>query len=876
MMTLGAVLLLPVLAGADSQSTANLEVKATRLTASVTVDGILNESAWGEMVPFDRFVQRDPVERGNPSMRTEVRIGYDDAALYLAARMHDPAGDSIEVRLGRRDVEQNSDIFLFFLDPYHDRRSGVYFGLDPAGTLYDGILYNDDWDDDSWDGVWEGNVTKDAGGWTVEMRVPFAQLRFRDMDVHVWGVNFRRDIARRNESNSVVFTPKNGSGFVSRFVDLTGIHDITPPKRIEILPYVTTQAQYLQHSAGDPFRAGSRYIPRLGADFKLGLGSNLTLDATVNPDFGQVEVDPAVVNLSDVETFFNEKRPFFIEGSSTFNFGRGGVINYWGFNWSDPTLFYTRRIGRAPQGPLPRADFADAPSGTKIVGAAKLTGKIGEDWNVGSIQALTAREHADLQTAAVRSRAEVEPATYYGVVRVQKEFNEGRQSIGFMSTTTSRFFHEDRLRNELNSGSTVAGLDGWLVLDSSKSWVLNGWGVGSYVGGSASRLLAVQSNAQHYLQRPDAVHHRIDSTATSLMGYAARLVLAKQRGNSFFNSALGVINPNFDNNDLGFLWRADVINLHAAGGYQWVVPTDWYRRIELGLAFFRSYDFDRNITWEGVYNYAKVEWPNYYTLRLDWAYNPETVNSRRTRGGPLSLNAPGYQIDWEVISDTRKSVSFDIWSFLYQDLQTSWSLSALVEFHPSRNLTVSLGPGFERNVDYAWWVGSFADPTATATFGSRYVFALFQQNSVSANIRLNWSFTPQLSLQLFIQPLISAADYRDFLELRRPRSRDFLTYGREGSAITAANGSYTVDPDGPGPAAAFSFSDPNFKFISLRGNAVLRWEYLPGSALYVVWTQTRAHSEVSGDFQFRNALRQMVDIRPDNIFMVKLSYWWSR
>ncbi len=875
-MTLGALLLLPVLAGADSQSTPLPGVRADRLDAPVTVDGLLTESVWRKIEPFDRFVQREPVEGGSPSMRTEVRVAYDDAALYVAARMFDPASDSIEVRLGRRDVMQNSDIFQVYLDPYHDHRSGVYFGLDPAGTLYDGILYNDDWNDDSWDGVWEGKVTRDEEGWTAEMRIPWSQLRFRDRDVHLWGINFRRDIARRNESDCVVFTPKNGSGFVSRFVELTGIHNILPPGRIEVLPYVTTQAQYLQHSPGDPFRTGSRYVPRIGADFKLGLGTNLTLDATANPDFGQVEVDPAVVNLSDVETFFNEKRPFFIEGSSTFNFGRGGVVNYWGFNWSNPTLFYTRRIGRAPQGSIPSSDYADVPTGTKIIGAAKLTGKIGEDWNVGAIQALTAREYADLQTASVGSRAEVEPATYYGVVRVAKEFNEGRQGLGFMSTTTSRFFHEDRLRDELNGGSTVAGLDGWVMLDSSKTWVLNGWGLGSYVGGSRSRLLALQTNAQHYLQRPDAVHHRLDSSATSLTGYAGRFVLVKQRGNIFFNSAIGVINPDFDNNDLGFLWRADVINMHIAGGYQWVVPTDWYRRIELGLAFFRSYNFDRDITWQGVYNYATFEWPNFYTLRLDWAYNPETVNNRRTRGGPLSLNAPGYQIDWEVMTDTRKSVSLDIWSFLYQDLQSSWSLNALVEMHPSRNLTVSVGPGFERNVDYAQWVGVFADPAATATFGNRYVFALLQQNNLSANIRLNWSFTPQLSLQLFLQPLISAADYRDFIELKRPRSRDFLTYGQSGSVITSSNGTYTVDPDGPGPAAPFSFADPNFKFISLRGNAVLRWEYLPGSALYVVWTQTRSQSEVNGEFQFKNAFRQMMDIRPDNIFMIKLSYWWSR
>ncbi|HUI09090.1 MAG TPA: DUF5916 domain-containing protein [Bacteroidota bacterium] len=869
------LLLAAGLFGAGAPEPPRPGVEAVRLSGPVVVDGIPDEPAWSMVPAYTAFVQRDPIEGGAPGMRTEVRVAYDDAALYIAARMYDPAPDSIVARLGRRDVLQNADLFQLYLDPYRDGRSGFYFGLDPAGTYYDGILYNDDWSDDSWDGVWEGKVHRDAGGWTVEMRIPFSQLRFREEEGQDWGIDFRRDIARRSESDWAVFTPKNASGFVSRFIPLGGIRDIHPPRDVEVLPYVTTRAEYLQHAGGDPFHTGSRYVPRMGGDLKIGLGTNLTLDATVNPDFGQVEVDPAVVNLSDVETYFNEKRPFFIEGASTFRFGRGGVVNYWGFNWSDPEFFYTRRIGRAPQGSIPTVDFSDVPSGTDILGAAKLSGKLGDSWNVGALQALTGRTYADLQSAGVRSSLEVEPSTYYGIARVQKDFDGGREGLGVISTTTSRFFRDPALRDQLNAFSTVDGIDGWTFLDGDKSWVMSGWGAASLVRGDRVAMAALQSNSEHYLQRPDAVDFRIDSSATSMAGYAGRVVLAKQRGDFFFNSAFGVINPRFDNSDLGYLWRADAINMHAGGGYQWVTPTDWYHRLEAGMAFFQSYDYDGDLTWRGGYWYGTIQLPDYSQIRLDYAYNPATVNPRRTRGGPVTMNWRGYQVDWEYTTDVRKDVDLDVSSFMYNDRETSWNLYAMLDIKPSRNIAISFGPGIERNVDYVQWVGSFPDPSATATYGARYVFALLNQTTVSGTIRLNWTFTPELSLQLYVQPLISEADYRDFRELALPRSYSYIDYGTSGSTIALAGGTYTVVPPGPG-AVPFSFADPSFNLKSFRGNAVLRWEYLPGSTIYVVWTQTRARSDVTGDFAFNRSLGEMMGVRPDNIFMVKMTYWWNR
>lgn len=848
---------------------------ASRAGEQVSIDGILQEQIW-QRPGYDQFTQRDPDESKPPSQRTEVWLAYDDNALYVAARMHDTAPDSLITRLSRRDASWNSDMFAFFVDPYLDRRTGNYFALDAAGTYYDGVLYNDDWDDDSWDGVWEGNVHSDSLGWTAEMRIPLSQLRFQQQEEYVWGVNFRRDVARRNERNYVVMTPRNESGFVSRFADLTGIRDITPVQRVEILPYITTQAQFTQHATGDPFNDGSKYTPRVGADLKVGIGSNLTLDGTVNPDFGQVEIDPAVVNLSDVETSFQEKRPFFIEGINIFRFGQGGTNNNWNFNWSGVDFFYSRRIGRSPQGSIPGADYADIPSGTDILGAAKLTGKIGGNWNVGTIQALTRREFAKLETSGQRSEAEVEPLTYYGITRATAEFDEGRHSIGFISTIAARSFSDQRLRDQINKDAFVGGVDGWTTLDDDRMWVLAGWASVTRVSGNQTRMINLQRNSRHYFQRPDAGHVSVDSSATSLTGYAGRVRLNKQKGKFYMNAALGFLNPKFEVNDAGFVGRSDLINGHVVVSYRWNEPTETYRFFELGGSAFRSYDFDGNKTWDGFFHFGNFQFLNFYSINWSGAYNPQTVNNRRTRGGPLTLNPPGYQADISASSDQNKSVVYDLGYSTYQSRSgTSNSVYGGISWRPTTSISISFSPSFDRNIEAAQYVGSGIDPTATATFGSRYVFAQLDQSTASAGIRLNWTFTPKLSLQLYAQPLISSGNYELFKELARPKSYDFNVFGETNSTITRNGDEYTVDPDGVGPAAAFTIGNPDFNFVSLRGNAVLRWEYLPGSVVYFVWTQSRADFTPDGEFKFGHSFDRLLSADTDNIFMVKMTYWWS-
>jgi hypothetical protein len=851
----------------DTTAAPRAEVHALRKPAPIAIDGVLSEAVWTSQPGEDRFVQADPDQGAAPSFRTEVHVVYDDDAIYIGARMYDAHPDSVVANVCRRDDNSHSDEFTVFLDPYHDRRTGYFFVISAAGVLRDGVEYNDDWDDGSWDGVWQGRARIDSLGWTAEMRIPYSQLRFRKSDQYRWGVNFRRNLARRNEQDFVAFTPRNESGFVSRFPDLVGIESITPARAIQVTPYATSKGEFVQHPVGDPFHSGGRYQPQVGADLKTAVGSKLTLNATINPDFGQVEVDPAVVNLSDVETTFREKRPFFVEGSNSYEFGFGGSNNYMGFNWPGPSFFYSRRIGRSPEvSPSGSYDFADIPNGTRILGAAKLTGKIFGDWNLGVLQAVTEREQATLDLGGVRSKSVVEPLTSYSVMRAQRDFNGGRQGLGLITTVTARRLDDPALTDHLNRGALVTGLDGWTFLDKNKVWVLTGWTSRSDIAGTATRMLAVQEGSGHYLQRPDAENWRLDSTATSLSGYAGRFAVNKHKGNVQFNSAVGFINPHYDSNDLGILSRADVVNGHVSTGYRWSDPNKWRRSANVNTALFASTDFDGNLIRPGLWMNGGLIFNNYWTFFPNFAYNPSSLNNRLTRGGPLTRSPAAFNGGFWGDTDSRKPFYYEA-EFDFSKSNSggwSWGVYPGVTWKPAANISMSVGPGFDRTHQDSQWVGAVDDPGATATYGRRYVFAQLDQTTFSASIRLNWSFTPNAGIQLYAQPLISSGNYFAYKQLVRPRSYEWEPVGSGVPQYDLATD--TIDLGSGG-------YNPDFNFTSLRGNAVLRWEYMPGSTLFLVWTQDRSAFLNEGEFDFGPSMSRMVDQKPNNIFLAKLTYY---
>lgn len=852
-------------------------VTAYKLNQPLIVDGLLEESVYLK-APVTNFTQKDPVQ-GNPiSERTEVWVSYDESNIYFSGRFYDTNADSIDRTLLRRDNVVESDWFWICVDPYNDDRTGYFFAVNAAGSKSDGILFNDSWDDNSWDGIWESKTTIDNKGWYAEVRIPFTQLRFKESENMVWGVNFNRDIKRKHEMSYYIMVPKNESGFVSRFADLVGLNGIKPKQRFEVLPYFVQKAQYLVHDMNDPFYKSNQYKTSLGADVKLSIGSNLNIDAAINPDFGQVEVDPAIVNLSAFETFYDEKRPFFIEGSNIFGFGFGGVNNNWGFNFGVPELFYSRRIGRPPQGGVNGYNFVNYPGETRILGAAKLSGKIDESWSIGALSSFTERTFAEVTDENnLSNELQIEPFTHYGVIRTQKEFNNGKQALGMIFTSVNRDIKNSGLQNYLSDQAYTFGVDGWTALDEDETYVINGSVIGAYTSGTRDYLIRLQKKPYRYMQRPDKTYMPLDSNITSLSGYFSRVMLNKQKGDFYLNTAIGIISPGFEYNDLGSQWMADRINGHIVLGYRWFDPDEIFRRKTVYVAYSRTSDFEDNVNRAGFYATSGFQFINYWGFNFNASYNFKSVNTNLTRGGP-KINLPeNYSFNLSAYTDSREKIIFTPYVSYWKNKLGSNEIyiGSEVEWKPSTQFSLSIGPEYYKSFTLNQWVGNFKDETAASTYGYRYVFAELFYRTISANIRLNWIFTPNLSLQLYLQPLISVGDYNKFKQFVNPPEVSTQEFGTGNSQISYSEetGEYTVDPDGSGIAQSFSFGNPDFNFKSLRANLVLRWEVLPGSVFYFAWTNNKANYENNGNLKLGNDFKNLINTESDNIFFVKFSYW---
>ena len=852
-------------------------IRAVRADEPILIDGKLDEKAW-RTPPSNGFTQNDPKDGEPATEKTDVWVAFDDKAIYVAAYCHDSEPGKIIGRLGRRDSDVDSDWFSFAVDPYCDKRTGYLFSVNPANTIMDAALSNDVNDDDSWDGIWEWKAAINGDGWVVEMKIPYHQIRFSEKDEYIWGVNFRRIIKRKNETASFSWVPKDEAAFVSKFARLEGIAGIKPGTHVEIMPYLTGQSQFRPEEPGNPFETGHKFLGNGGIDFKLGLKGNLTLDATVNPDFGQVEVDPAVLNLSAYETYYQEKRPFFIENASVFTgFGRGGIYLNAGMNWPDPNFFYSRRIGRAPQGYVTEPGYVNFPDRSTILGAAKITGKLG-GWNVGFVNALTASEVAKIDRMGVRLEQQVEPFSFYGALRAQKDIKEGRHGFGLMATGVMRDTADPTIGGIVNKNAFSLAADGWSFLDEKRTYVIGGWWGGTRIEGSASDISRLQRSSMHYFQRPDASHLSFDPAATSLSGWGGRFQIAKQRGNMLWVFGLGALSPGFDPNDLGYQRSSsDLINASFLPGYQWTKPGKVFQYFLVAAGGLQSYDFGGAKTAEAAVGIIQGMFRNFWNFNVELVYFSGTLSNRLTRGGPMAFTLGGWNASFMLATDSRKPFVLEGYGGFTSvpGDEHGWNAQVDVRWKPSDNVSFSIGPQYMVESNQTQWVGRFGDPLMTSTYGARYVFAHIDQKIVSAEIRLNWTFTPRLSLQAYLQPFIAVGAYDRFKELAKPRAYAYNVFGKGGSTFVQAGGRTTIDPDGEGPAAAFSFGNPDFNMKSLRGTVVLRWEYRPGSLLYFVWTQNRAAYSNPGTLQLRRDMADLLTAPGDNIFMLKVSYRWN-
>ncbi|MDQ2667550.1 MAG: carbohydrate binding family 9 domain-containing protein [Gemmatimonadota bacterium] len=872
---------------------------AVRRTGPIVVDGRIDEDAWKSAEVIANFRQLQPTEGARASQRTEVRILYDDQAIYIGARLYDSLGArGIRAPLARRDqlLDGNgnngsfnsltTDKLAIVFDTYHNRIDRAWFEINPAGAR--GDEFNGD---PSWDPIWEGATHVDSLGWTAEMRIPYSQLRFSRDSVQTWGMQVWRYADRLNERDMWSFWRRNESGGPAFFGTLNGIEIGAQPRHLELLPYVVSREQFKYAAPADPYHKAASGRVNAGGDVKYLLTSNLTLDATVNPDFGQVEVDPATINLSAYETYYDEKRPFFIAGSSAFNFG-GMNCNFCS-NTSGLGAFYSRRIGRPPQlnGYVDNASrYASTPDNTSILGAAKITGRTAGGYTIGLLDAVTNRETATYQIggSGLERTQEVEPYANYFVGRVKKDLNAGNTTVGMVLTSTARQLRDTVLSGRLRSHAEATGIDfRHFWKNQEYSWM--GTTLVSDVGGSPSAIAATEQSSAHYFQRPDRAvssdglfDTKYNTSATSLRGYGFYTRLAKQNGDWLWETAQNWRSPGFETNDLSFLNRADYKWMNANVVRQWTTPTRYYRSLTLlggGQQQF-NYDGDRTDLQSQVF--GAIELPSYWNLRAFTIHHPTVFDDRLTRGGPVVKRA-GYNFySGEISTDARQKAVYDISVSSSRGIDANThglSVSPGIALKPATNVFVSLSPTFNADEDVAQYVEAVADPTATSFSGTRYVFGFVKSRTLSLDTRINWTFTPDLTLQLYAQPFIASGAYLNFREFAAPRTVQKLVYGADVGTISfvggapGSGGTYTVDPDGAGPASAFSFANPDFTVRSFIGNAVLRWEYRPGSTVYFVWTQQRTGSDAVGAFDFTTQRTALFRDRPTNVFQVKMNYW---
>jgi hypothetical protein len=846
-----AVLLL-LLAGIPAQDTAaRTSLRAYRAEAPPTIDGRLDEPLWKLAEGAGSFLQFEPNEGEPATERTEVHVAYDNGSLYVGAKLYDDEPEKISRRLSRRDDGADADRFTLYLDPLHDKLTGAIFEVSAAGVQRDAIISNDTNQDGSWDAVWESAVSIGPDGWNVEMRIPLSQLRFLKTSHQTWGFNVSRLIYRKSETDWLELVSKKESGLASRMVELAGIDGVEPRHNVELIPYTVARSELNTPPAGDPFNDGSRMSSSAGVDLKYALRPNIILSATMNPDFGQVEIDPAVVNLGAFETFYPEKRPFFIEGAQIFsNFGYLGANNRFGFNRDEPILIHTRRIGRAPQGQV-SGDFVDRPSASTILGAAKLTGKTTGGWSFGVLEALTAPEYARATTSGVTSRTEIEPKTNYFAVRVLKEFN--RSGIGALATSVNRQFRDSSLKDQLPSRAGVIGIDGYHFLDSAREWVINGKFVVSDVAGTPAAIERLQLAPQRYFQRTDTPEVTLDPTRKSLRGWVGDINLNRNQGAWTVNSALWAVSPGFESGDLGFHFNGDVWGTHTAFTVKQLRPDRFTRDRNLTVAKFYVWDYANVRLADGFMSFANLTFLNYWSMGGNLGLFREAQADRLTRGGPPGRDLPGGFINLYWNTDYRKTF------VLHLDAGRDWNDSGSgggngslsVEWKPSPQFSLSTGPSYSHSINAEQYVTTVDDETAGATNGKRYVFGRLNEPQFSLDTRVNFLFSPKASLQVFMQPLVVTGNYSDFKSLARPRTLDFDPYS-----------SVPFDPD--------------FNFKSLRVNAIFRWEWRLGSTLYFAWTQQREDLSDPGQFQLGRDIRHVFTGPADNIFMVKLSRWFGR
>ncbi|HVH67494.1 MAG TPA: DUF5916 domain-containing protein [Gemmatimonadales bacterium] len=812
---------------------------AVRATAPIVIDGRDDDEVWRRAPAITQFREFQPKEDGDPRFRTEARVAYDDRNFYVFIRAFDPHPDSILKLLARRDVRAATDQLKIMIDSYHDRRNGFEFAVNPAGVKRDYAIYNDNQEDDAWDAVWDVATQVDSLGWTAEFRIPLSQLRYVPRDSNTFGFGVWRDIQRYNERVSWPLYRNSQSGISSQLGELTGLRGLPSPRRPEIAPYLVTKNVSMPTGIG--FDRSQRLTG--GADLKYGLTSNLTIDATINPDFGQVEADPAVLNLTAFETFFQERRPFFVQGAGIFRFD----VNCSQVNCNGEGLFYSRRIGRAPQ-----IDYGDpgAPAATTIYGAAKLTGHLAGGQTLGVLDALTER-------VASTADQTMEPTTNYAVVRTQQDFRNGESGIGAMFTAVNR--NLDSWTQDLLRRSAYVGAVDFRHRFLHSHYQISGSLDLSRVAGSDSAIALTQRDPVHFYQRPGA-GVTYDPTRTSLTGHAEELLFGKVGGGiTRFETSYLRRSQGFELNDLGFLLQADQQSWNTWLGLQSLHPSSIYQ-----FAFW-NFNWWQYWTAAGTPTERAANTNGHVQLRNNWWVHTGTTLGQLgttfcdrdcSRGGPAVRVDPYVNAWGEIDGDSRPPLVPSAWfNYTRSDGGRSARFNGNVQvtYRVASQLNTSLRLSATHNVKDVQ-----PRPSITDNAGTHYLFAHLNQKEVSLTGRVDYTLSTVLTLQLYAQPFVSKGTFSNVRELDDPNAATF-----DGRYKSYANPAVTNNPGG-------------FNFKLFNSTMVLRWEYRPGSTLFVVWTQGRlGFTPLEGSRPMSGDFRDLFDLHPNNTFLVKASYWFN-
>ncbi|NUO62067.1 MAG: carbohydrate binding family 9 domain-containing protein [Gemmatimonadaceae bacterium] len=828
---------------AAAGATVPMVASAVRADQPPVIDGREDDPVWRSAPARSDFLEFRPNEGKQPRFRTEFKAAYDDRNLYVFIRAFDPHPDSIMTALTRRDERGPSDQLKIMIDSYHDRRSGFEFAVNPVGVKRDYAMYNDSEEDQSWDGIWDVGTRIDSLGWTAEFRIPFSQLRYANMREHVFGFAIWRDIERYKERTSWPLYRANQSGISSQLGDLRGVVDISAFRRLEVVPYVVMKNIGVPNTSAPSDVQDWYRSDRLtaGADVKYGLTPNLTLDATVNPDFGQVEADPSVLNLSAFETFFQEKRPFFIEGTGLYNFGLNCSI----VNCSSEGLFYSRRIGRSPQ---LLGWYGDAGSAavTPIIGAAKLTGRLANGLNVGVLDAVTGR------VAGVAERT-TEPRSNYTVLRATQELRQGATSIGVIATGVNRSL--DQWSDTLLHRDAYAGGVDFRHRFGKSRYELSGSVTQSFVEGSHHAIWRTQRSGVHNYQRPDD-RLTVDSSRTSLSGDGEEITFGKFGGNRIhFQTSYERQSPGYEVNDLGYLRRANQQLFNNWMGINWTKPTRLYRQMSGNFNTWYAWTADGLPTERAVNTNWHVNFANNWWMHTGATLDqlPGTYCDNCARGGPAFARSPFLGVNLGIQGDDRRRVVPSVFTFVGRgDYGASHyvEVSPELQLIPMSQLQIDISPYWSMNHDDSQWLGNFTDNA-----GTHYTFAHLNQETRSVGLRTSFTATPTLSFQLYAAPFWSRGRYTNTRELSAtPRAARY-------------EDRYT-------PYAVSDSSSLSFDVMQLHSNSVLRWEFRPGSTIFAVWTHGR---DGGADFvpgrRWRDEYSDLFAVHPDNTFLVKIAYW---